>query len=67
MAGYKLKTKSSAKKRFKLTANGKIKHKKANLRHILTKQSQNKKRKLRQSGTVAAADQASIRRMMPYA
>jgi len=67
MAGYKLKTKSSAKKRFKLTSKGKIKHKRANLRHILTKQNRNKKRKLKQPGLIAASDQASIRRMMPYA
>ena len=66
MAGYKLKTKSSAKKRFKITASGKIKRKKANLRHILTKHSANKKRTLRKSGLVASADAASIKRMMPY-
>ncbi len=67
MAGYKLKSKSSAKKRFKMTANGKIKRKKANLRHILTKHSQNKKRALRKSGLIADADAPSIRRMIPYA
>jgi large subunit ribosomal protein L35 len=66
MAGYKLKSKSSAKKRFKMTANGKIKRKKANLRHLLTKHSQNKKRKLRASGLIAAADVPAVRRMLPY-
>ena len=40
----KMKTKSSAKKRFKLTGTGKIKRKHAFKSHILTKKS--KKRKL---------------------
>ena len=66
MAGYKLKTKSSAKRRFKITANGKIKRKKANLRHILTKHSANSKRKLGKSGLVSAADAPNIKRMLPY-
>ena len=66
MAGYKLKTKSSAKRRFKITANGKVKRKKANLRHILTKHNANSKRKLRKSGLVSAADTPNIKRMLPY-
>lgn len=40
----KMKTHSSAKKRFKLTGTGKLKRRRAGLRHILTKKS--KKRKL---------------------
>ncbi|MGK0289209.1 MAG: large subunit ribosomal protein L35 [bacterium] len=66
MAGYKLKTKKSAAKRFKFTANGKIKRKKAYLRHILTKQSAKTKRNLRNAGLVADADVKSVKRMMPY-
>jgi large subunit ribosomal protein L35 len=66
MAKYKLKTKSSAKRRFKMTATGKIKRKKANLRHILTKHSRNTKRGLRKSGLVDKADAPNIKRMMPY-
>ncbi len=65
--GYKLKTKSSAKKRFKLTATGKIKSKRAKLRHILTKKSPGMKRRLRASGSISAADAPSIKRMLPYA
>lgn len=66
MAGYKLKTKRSAAKRFKFTANGKIKRKKAYLRHILTKKSPGNKRNLRAPGLIAEADVASVKRMMPY-
>lgn len=67
MAGYKIKTKSSAKKRFKFTASGKIKRKKAKLRHILTKKDPKNKRSLRASGLIADADVPSVKRMMPYA
>jgi large subunit ribosomal protein L35 len=46
----KMKTKRAASKRFSLTANGKVKYKKMNLRHILTKKSSKRKRKLRKAG-----------------
>ena len=46
----KQKTNSSAKKRFSLTGSGKVKRAKAYKRHILTKKST--KRKKRLSGTV---------------
>ena len=65
MAGYKIKTKSSAKKRFKITAKGKIKRGKAKLRHILTKKSPKLKRNLRKSGLIAPADVAAVKRMLP--
>ena len=42
----KLKTKSSAKKRFKVTGTGKIKRKHAFKNHILTKKSKKRKHKL---------------------
>jgi large subunit ribosomal protein L35 len=42
----KLKTKSGAKKRFKVTGTGKIKRKKAYKRHILTKKRLNRKEDL---------------------
>jgi|SaaInl7_200m_RNA_FD_contig_51_1410000_length_1565_multi_6_in_0_out_0_2 large subunit ribosomal protein L35 len=66
MAGYKIKTKSSAKKRFKITANGKIKRSKAKMNHILTKQRKSNKRKLAKRGTIAPADMAAVKRMLPY-
>ena len=66
MAGYKLKTKKSATKRFKITATGKIKRKKAFLRHQLSCKNAAKKRNLRASGLIAEADTASIKRMLPY-
>ncbi len=48
----KMKTKSSAKKRFKLTGTGKIKRKHAFKSHILTKKSKKRKLKLTHAGLV---------------
>ena len=49
----KMKTNSSAKKRFKVTGSGKVKRNKAYKRHILTKKSNKRKNKLGQSGIVS--------------
>jgi len=56
----KMKTKSSAKKRFKLTGTGKIKRKHAFKSHILTKKSKKRKLKLTHSGLVHKADEMNI-------
>jgi large subunit ribosomal protein L35 len=56
----KMKTKSSAKKRFKLTGTGKIKRKHAYKSHILTKKSNKRKLKLTHSTLVHKADENSI-------
>ena len=56
----KMKTKSSAKKRFKLTGTGKIKRKHAFKSHILTKKSKKRKLKLTHDGLVHKADRANI-------
>jgi len=66
MAGYKLKSKSSAKKRFSFTSKGKVKFKHAKLRHILTKKDRGMKRRLRGKACIAEVDVASIKRMLPY-
>ncbi len=57
----KMKTKSSAKKRFTLTGTGKIKRKHAFKSHILTKKSTKRKRNLTHSGLVHPTDEGSIR------
>lgn len=61
----KIKTKRSAAKRFSFTANGKIKRKKAFLRHILTKKSSGLKRRLRKAGLVNPFDIKRVQRMLP--
>ena len=60
----KMKTKSSAKKRFKLTGTGKIKRKHAFKSHILTKKSKKRKLALTHSGLVSKADSPNIKQMM---
>ena len=60
----KLKTKSGAKKRFKVTGSGKIKRKKAFKRHILTKKETARKRALGNDGLVHPSDAKSIRRQL---
>ena len=60
----KMKTKSSAKKRFVLTGTGKIKRKHAFKSHILTKKSKKRKLKLTQTGVVHTADEANIKQQL---
>ena len=60
----KMKTKSSAKKRFKLTGTGKIKRKHAFKSHILTKKSKKRKLNLTHDGLVHKADENNIKVMM---
>ncbi|MBY0378814.1 MAG: 50S ribosomal protein L35 [Burkholderiales bacterium] len=63
----KMKTKSSAKKRFNVLGGGGIKRSQAFKRHILTKKTTKNKRQLRGTVMVHAADVASVKSMMPYA
>ena len=60
----KMKTVSSAKKRFKLTGTGKIKRKKAFKSHILTKKETKQKRNLTKSGLVHKADTSNVKQML---
>lgn len=63
----KMKTKRAAAKRFSLTGSGKVKYKKMNLRHILTKKATKRKRRLRSSGILSEAESAKVRKqMLPY-
>ena len=60
----KVKTKSGAKKRFKLTGTGKIKRKHAFKSHILTKKETKHKRNLTQSGLVDKSDVKNVKKML---
>lgn len=62
----KMKTKSGAKKRFKMTGTGKIKRKSAFKNHILTKKETKQKRRLSQKSVVSTADERNIKFMFPY-
>ncbi|PKM42330.1 MAG: 50S ribosomal protein L35 [Firmicutes bacterium HGW-Firmicutes-8] len=63
----KMKTHRGAAKRFKLTGTGKIKKAKAFKSHILEKKSAKRKRNLRKTGLVSAADAKKLRLLIPYA
>ena len=62
----KLKTHSGAKKRFKVTKNGKIKRAHAFKSHILTKKDTKRTRRLRQNTVADATNVKAIRLMIPY-
>ena len=57
----KMKTKSSAKKRFTITGSGKIKRKHAFKSHILTKKSTKRKRNLTAAGLVHKSDLSNVK------
>ena len=60
----KMKTNSSAKKRFSLTGTGKIKKKGAYKSHILTKKSTKQKRNLSKTSYVSDGDLGNVQRML---
>ncbi len=60
----KMKTNSSAKKRFKITGSGKIKRKHAFKSHILTKKSKKRKRNLTYFTIVDKADENNVKHML---
>jgi len=63
----KMKTKSSAKKRFRVRPGGTVKRGQAFKRHILTKKTTKNKRQLRGSAAVDKSNVASVKAMMPFA
>ena len=62
----KMKTKSGAKKRFRVRGGGSIKRSQAYMRHILTKKSTKRKRHLRGTTNVHDSNARAVRAMLPY-
>jgi large subunit ribosomal protein L35 len=60
----KVKIKSGAKKRFKITGSGKIKRKHAFKSHILTKKETKRKRNLTHATLVSDADMNNVKAML---
>ncbi|GBD33021.1 MAG: hypothetical protein KatS3mg081_0091 [Gemmatimonadales bacterium] len=60
----KQKSKSGARKRFKLTGTGKVRRMRANKSHILTKKHPKRKRRLRKPALASPADQRRLRRLL---
>jgi len=62
----KMKTHKGAAKRFKKTGSGKLKRAKAFKSHILTKKSSKRKRNLRKTAYVSAAQEKVMKKLLPY-
>ena len=62
----KMKTKSGAKKRFKLTAKGKVKAAQAGKRHGMIKRTPKQIRNKRGTDVLAAADAKIVKKYLPY-
>ncbi|MDD6252065.1 MAG: 50S ribosomal protein L35 [Ruminococcus sp.] len=62
----KIKTHSGAKKRFKLSKNGKVIRAHANKRHILNKKTTKRKRGLRKNVVADATNVNQVKRLLPY-
>jgi large subunit ribosomal protein L35 len=60
----KVKTNSSAKKRFKVTGTGLVTYQKPFKRHILTKKSKKRKRNMRKDGLVHPTNHAFVLRLL---
>jgi large subunit ribosomal protein L35 len=59
-----MKTKKSAAKRFRITATGMVLRSHSHARHILTKKSRKRKRKLAKRALISSADVHGVRRML---
>ncbi len=62
----KLKSKSSAKKRFSFTASGKVRKNFACKNHMLRRRSQKMKRNARGTSIMAAVNARMVRKYLPY-
>ena len=62
----KIKTHSGAKKRFKLSKNGKVIRAHANKSHILNKKTTKRKRGLRQTTVADKTNVRQVKRLVPY-
>ncbi len=62
----KLKTKSSCKKRFKVTASGRVKSAQAGKRHGMIKRTTKFIRQARGTTVMSAPDEKIVKSMMPY-
>ena len=63
----KIKTHSGAKKRFKLSKNGKVIRAHAYKSHILTKKNTKRKRNLRKSGSIKKSEEYRVKRLLVLA
>lgn len=60
----KQKTHKATKKRFRLTASGKVKHRSSGTSHLMSRRTQKRKRQLRGTDTVAEVEVKRITRLL---
>ncbi len=60
----KMKTHRAAAKRFRKTAGGKLRRRRAYKSHILAKKTRKRKRRLRQGTLISASDMKRVKRML---
>ncbi len=63
----KIKTRSTAKKRFKISGSGKFIRNKAYRRHLLSKKTAKRKRRLKAHPVVDTTNVKALKRLLPYA
>ncbi len=63
----KMKTNRSAAKRFKVTASGRLKRRKAGKSHLLEEKTAKRKRRLRRAALVGKEEMERMKRLLPYA
>jgi large subunit ribosomal protein L35 len=62
----KMKTRRSAAKRDRVTGTGKVRYKQQGLRHILTKKSSKRKRRLRHASILSKVETRRAKTLLPY-
>ena len=62
----KMKTRKSAKKKYKVTAHGKIKYKQQGLGHLLTKKKSKRKRRLGKPTILSSVETKRAKKLLPY-
>ena len=63
----KIKTRKGVAKRFRFTASGKVKKKKAGLRHLMSSKSARRKKKLGRPSVLTRTETRLIEKLLPYA
>ncbi len=61
-----MKTRRAVKKRFKVTATGRLMHKAVGMGHLLSKKTRRRKRRLSQEGEVTGGYKRQMLRNLPY-
>ena len=62
----KMKTRRALRKRFRITASGKVKRARGNRSHLLTRRSANRMRRLRRPALVDQSEEQRVKRLLPY-